>query len=84
MIVLLKPGRRRLRWELTAVAVSLLMGCSRVLLNAHWFTDTVGGILLGTAIAVGTAALVSEVRERWWRREAEEDPAHAPPDPGPL
>jgi undecaprenyl-diphosphatase len=84
VIVLLKPGRRRLRWELAAVGVSLLMGCSRVFLNAHWFSDTVGGILLGTAIAVGTAAVVSEVREVWWRREVGEHPAHAPPDPGPL
>jgi undecaprenyl-diphosphatase len=84
VIVLLKPGRRRLRWELTAVAVSLLMACSRIVLGAHWLSDTVGGVLLGTAIAVGSAAIVSEVREFWWRHEVHEDPEHAPPEPGPL
>ena len=84
VIVLLKPGRRRLRWELTAVGVTLLMASSRVFLNAHWFTDTVGGVLLGAAIAVGTAALVSEVREFWWRHQAEGDPEEAPAEPGPL
>ncbi|MEX0989510.1 MAG: phosphatase PAP2 family protein [Actinomycetota bacterium] len=84
VIVLLKPGRRRLRWELTAVGITLLMASSRVFLNAHWFTDTVGGVLLGAAIAVGTAAMVSEVREVWWRHQTEADPEEAPPEPGPL
>ena len=84
VIVLLKPGRRRLRWELTAVGVSLLMALSRVMLNAHWFFDTVGGVLLGAGIAVGTAAIVSETREFWWRHEVEEHPEDAPPEPGPL
>ncbi|MEX2275985.1 MAG: phosphatase PAP2 family protein [Actinomycetota bacterium] len=84
VIVLLKPGRRRLRWELTAVAVSLLMALSRVMLNAHWFFDTLGGVLLGAGIAVGCAAIISEVREFWWRHEVEEHPEEAPPEPGPL
>jgi undecaprenyl-diphosphatase len=39
------------------------MACSRVYLLAHWFTDAVAGVLLGTGVALACAALVTEVRD---------------------
>jgi membrane-associated phospholipid phosphatase len=55
------PGRERRRWELIAVAFSFVMAFSRVYLAAHWFSDVVAGVLLGTGVAVGAAALSMEI-----------------------
>ena len=41
---------RRWRVYLTFSAPMLLVAFSRVVLGVHWFSDTVGGILLGLAI----------------------------------
>jgi membrane-associated phospholipid phosphatase len=32
-----------------------------VYLHAHWFSDVVAGVLLGSGIAIGAFALVNEV-----------------------
>jgi membrane-associated phospholipid phosphatase len=68
VLVLLPPGPRRRGWELGAAGFAFAMALSRVYLNAHWFSDVVAGVLLGTSVALGTAAIVTEVRDTWLRR----------------
>ena len=70
VLVLLPPGPRRRGWELGAAGFAFAMALSRVYLNAHWFSDVVAGVLLGTSVALGTAAIVTEVREAWLRRRS--------------
>jgi membrane-associated phospholipid phosphatase len=50
------------------VVFSLLMGLSRAYLAAHWLSDAVAGVLLGTTVALGTALVVHLIRERRLRR----------------
>jgi undecaprenyl-diphosphatase len=64
VIALIPEGRRRYKWGATAVGFSFLMGLSRAYLGAHWLSDAVGGVLLGTSIALGTALITHRVRER--------------------
>jgi membrane-associated phospholipid phosphatase len=70
VLVSMPAGRRRRKWEMLAAAAAFLMAFSRVYLNAHWFSDVTAGVLLGTAVALGSAALVTEVRDLIVRREA--------------
>ena len=52
------------------------MGFSRTVLSVHWFSDTVGGALIGAGTALVTAAVL------WsWARAAKPAPA---PEPGPA
>lgn len=63
VLVLLPPGPARRRWELAAIAFAFVMAMSRVYLNAHWFSDVVAGVLLGAGVALGTAGVVTEIRD---------------------
>ena len=63
VLVLLPPGPARRRWELAAVAFAFVMAMSRVYLNAHWFSDVVAGVLLGAGLALGSAGVVTEIRD---------------------
>lgn len=56
------PARTRASLLLAAAALSLLIAYSRVYLGAHWPSDAVGGLLLGTAWAA--------LWVRWWERAA--------------
>jgi membrane-associated phospholipid phosphatase len=47
----------RLAVQLAAVTAVALVGWARIVLHAHWPTDVLGGILLGTACAAAAA---------WW------------------
>jgi membrane-associated phospholipid phosphatase len=66
VIALVPPGRRRAWWGAAAVMFSILMGLSRAYLAAHWLSDAVAGVLLGTSCAL-TAALVIGLFQRWRR-----------------
>jgi len=78
VLVLLPSGSGRRKWEAAAVAFTLVMAASRVYLNAHWLSDVVAGVLLGWAVALGSAALVSEVLHRLQSRGG---PSRAGPSP---
>ncbi|HEX6580630.1 MAG TPA: phosphatase PAP2 family protein [Actinomycetota bacterium] len=64
VIALFPEGSRRYRWGAAAVAFSSVLGLSRAYLGAHWLSDAVAGVLLGTSIALGTALIFHRVRER--------------------
>jgi membrane-associated phospholipid phosphatase len=70
VLVLLPPGPARRRWELAAIAFAFVMAMSRVYLNAHWFSDVVAGVLLGAGVALGTAGVVTEIRDVAFRRRS--------------
>ena len=63
VIALVPAGRRRAAWGAVALAFSLLMAVSRVYLGAHWPSDAVAGVLLGTSCAL-LAALVTGFLQR--------------------
>jgi membrane-associated phospholipid phosphatase len=63
VLVLMPAGPARRRWELAAIAFAFVMAMSRVYLNAHWFSDVVAGVLLGAGVALGTAGVVTEIRD---------------------
>ena len=81
------PAGERRRWEWAAAGFAFVMAFSRVYLNAHWFSDVVAGVLLGSGIAIGAAVIVMEVHDVWLRRQgvtvaeqlAEDPEAAAPP-----
>ena len=69
VLVLLPAGQARRRWEFVAIGFAFVMALSRVYLNAHWFSDVVAGVLLGAGVALGSAGLVTEVRDIALRRK---------------
>jgi undecaprenyl-diphosphatase len=80
VFVLLPPGRQRRRWELTAGVFAFVMAFSRVYLRAHWFSDVVAGVLLGSAVALGAAGVLIEVGELTRRRRSGAARPASPPD----
>jgi membrane-associated phospholipid phosphatase len=69
VIALAPAGRWRAAWwAMAAVAFSILMGLSRAYLGAHWLSDAVAGILLGTSCALLTALVVGQIQRRQVRR----------------
>jgi undecaprenyl-diphosphatase len=81
VLVFFPPGRRRRKWELLAVAFTFVMALSRVYLSAHWFSDVLTGVLLGTSIALGAAAIVTEITNLLTERGAIPSPPAPPGDP---
>ena len=70
VLVLMPAGPARRRWEFAAIAFAFVMAMSRVYLNAHWFSDVVAGVLLGAGVALGTAGVVTEIRDVALRRRS--------------
>jgi membrane-associated phospholipid phosphatase len=81
VLVAFPPGPRRRKWELIAIGFAFVMAFSRVYLLAHWFSDVVAGVLLGAGIALGSAALVTEIDNMLVKRKVIEPPAVPPGDP---
>jgi membrane-associated phospholipid phosphatase len=70
VIALVPPGRRRVAWGTAAVAFSVLMAASRAYLAAHWLSDAIAGILLGTSCALLAAVAVDGLQRGWQARRA--------------
>jgi membrane-associated phospholipid phosphatase len=68
VLAFFRPGPTRRRWEWIAIGFSFVMAFSRVYLYAHWFSDVVAGVLLGSGIALLAAAVVTEIRDVVFRR----------------
>jgi undecaprenyl-diphosphatase len=64
VIALFPEGPKRYGWGALAVVFSLAMALSRAYLAAHWLSDAVGGVLLGTSFALIAALAVHDIRER--------------------
>lgn len=62
VVAFLPRGRRRLRWGLVATLLAASMAWSRVYLGAHWATDTIAGVFIGTGLAIGTEVLLEGSR----------------------
>ncbi|HSL11314.1 MAG TPA: phosphatase PAP2 family protein [Actinomycetota bacterium] len=56
------PAPERRRWEWIAVGFAFVMAFSRVYLHAHWLSDVIAGVLLGSGIAIFWFAALTEIR----------------------
>ena len=65
VIVLVSPGRHRAAWAAGAVSFAVLMAASRAYLGAHWLSDAIAGLLLGTSCALLAAVAVDMVQRRY-------------------
>lgn len=68
LVGIIWPHRARL-FIVVGIVYALLMAWSRTYLRAHWLTDVVGSLLLGTAILLVVVALIARRSAR--AREAE-------------
>jgi len=79
VIALVPPGRRRIAGATVAAGFSVLMGLSRAYLGAHWLSDAIAGVLLGTSCALLAALVVGWIQRRW--SAPRRRPATPPPVP---
>jgi undecaprenyl-diphosphatase len=77
VIALVPPGRARVAWGAAAAGFSVLMALSRAYLGAHWLSDALAGVLLGTSCALLAALAVSMLQRRWSGDRADRS-AHPP------
>jgi undecaprenyl-diphosphatase len=68
VVILLPASSRRLRAIGLAAAFAGLMATSRTYLAAHWLTDTIAGVCIGTGLALVWPAALELARAR--RRKA--------------
>ena len=64
VIALVPPGPRRVAWGAAAAGFSVLMALSRAYLGAHWLSDALAGVLLGTSCALLAALVVTGLQLR--------------------
>ena len=68
VVVLLPASPRRLMAIGCAAAFAGIMAISRTYLSAHWLTDTLAGVCIGTGLALVWPAALEMAREHHWRR----------------
>jgi undecaprenyl-diphosphatase len=78
VIVLVSPGRHRVAWAAAAVTFAVLMALSRAYLGAHWLSDAIAGLLLGTSCALLAAVAVDTVQWRHGHPAAPVPPRSVP------
>jgi len=64
VIALVPSGRGRAAWGVAAGVFSTVMALSRVYLGAHWLSDAVAGVLLGTSCALLAGVVVGLLQRR--------------------
>ena len=64
VVVLAPAANRRTHWTLVAVGFAALMAMSRTYLGAHWASDVVAGLCIGTGFAVMWPAALELRRDR--------------------
>jgi undecaprenyl-diphosphatase len=64
VIVLLPASPGRLRWIGVAAAFAGLMALSRTYLAAHWLSDVIAGVCIGTGLALALPAGAELIRAR--------------------
>jgi membrane-associated phospholipid phosphatase len=74
VIALVPSGNRRIGWGLAAAAFALIMALSRAYLGAHWLSDALAGLLLGTSCAMLVAS-ATDLAQRMLRRAEHEGPS---------
>jgi undecaprenyl-diphosphatase len=79
VLVLITAGPHRRRLEVLAGVFLVVMGMSRVYLNAHWFSDALAGVLVGSTAAILCTGVVTEVETRLAARRRRAGPAAIPP-----
>ncbi len=66
LVVSLYTRRRAVWWASVAVAGTLIagIGASRIYLGVHWFSDVIGGLIVGTFFLLGVEAVVTRQHGR--------------------
>ncbi|GAA5143611.1 hypothetical protein GCM10023340_09400 [Nocardioides marinquilinus] len=80
VVVALADGGRVTRRAASVAAAHvavlvLLVGADRVLLGRHYPSDVLGGVLLGSGVALGVALVLAGPPGLTWRREARSSPS---------
>jgi len=75
VIALVPAGRRRVAWGLAAAFFALFMALSRAYLGAHWLSDAIAGLLIGTSCALLTAVAIDRAQRGRRRQHRVQDAA---------
>ncbi len=59
LFALIVPAQKRGGWLLAAAVLMALTGYSRIALGVHWFSDVIGGWMLGSFFALGATAVIT-------------------------
>jgi undecaprenyl-diphosphatase len=64
VVIALRPAWMRPALVAVAVSIAVAVGASRALLGVHWFSDVIGGLVLGWAWCVICAVLYDVLRRK--------------------